>query len=60
MYGASLSDVAKAWVRVDVRRSGCSGWAYVLDYADTIKAEDRVYEVHGVKVIVHSENLPLL
>ena len=47
-------------VRLDVRRSGCSGWAYLLDYADTIGAQDRVYEVHGVKVIVHSEKLPFL
>ena len=47
-------------LRLDVRRSGCSGWAYLLDYADTIRAEDRVYEVHGVKVIVHSEKLPFL
>ena len=47
-------------VRLDVRRSGCSGWAYLLDYADTIGAEDRVYEVHGVKVIVDSEKLPFL
>ena len=44
-------------LRVDIRRSGCSGWAYVLEYADTVRSEDRVYEVHGVKVIVPSEKL---
>ena len=47
-------------VRLDVRRSGCSGWAYLLDYADTIRREDLVYEIHGVKVIVDSEKLPFL
>ena len=47
-------------LRVDVRRSGCSGWAYLLDYADTIRPEDRVYKVHGIQVIVHSEKLPFL
>ena len=47
-------------LRIDVRRSGCSGWTYLVDYADTIRAEDLVYEVHGVKVIVHSKRLPFL
>ena len=47
-------------VRLDVRRSGCSGWAYLLDYADTIRTGDRVYEVHGVKVIVDSQKLRFL
>ncbi len=36
-------------LRGDVRRSGCSGWAYLLDYANTIGAEGRVYEAHGFK-----------
>ena len=47
-------------LRVDIRRSGCSGWAYLLDYADTIRAVDRVYEAHGVKVVVDAEKLPFL
>ena len=47
-------------IRVGVRPAGCSGWAYVVDYADTITPEDHVYEAHGVKVVVDSKSLPLL
>jgi len=47
-------------LRVGVKKSGCSGFAYVLDFADSISADDVVYEQDGVKVIVASANLPYL
>ncbi|MHB8622398.1 MAG: HesB/IscA family protein, partial [Sulfuricaulis sp.] len=34
-----------------------SGKAYVLEYADKIEAEDRVYESHGAKIIVDAKSL---
>ena len=47
-------------LRVGVRKTGCSGYAYVIDYADTIGAEDSVFEEGGVKVIVDSRSLELI
>lgn len=47
-------------LRVNVKPSGCSGYAYALDFADTIEANDAVFEAHGAKVIVNKENLTLL
>lgn len=47
-------------LRVGVKKSGCSGYAYVLDYADEIKPEDVVYEQQGVKLIVAADSLPYL
>ena len=47
-------------LRVAVRRTGCSGWAYVLDYADDIDSSDVVFEDAGVKVIVDGESLALI
>jgi len=47
-------------LRVKVKPSGCSGYAYVLDFADKVEANDAVFENHGVKVIVDKENLPIL
>ncbi|MHB8624048.1 MAG: iron-sulfur cluster assembly protein IscA, partial [Sulfuricaulis sp.] len=44
-------------LRIGVRTSGCSGKAYVLEYADKIEAEDRVYECHGAKIIVDAKSL---
>ncbi|MBU6470568.1 MAG: iron-sulfur cluster assembly accessory protein [Gammaproteobacteria bacterium] len=47
-------------LRLGVKKTGCSGFAYVVDYADTASPEDVVFEQHGVKVLVSRENLPLL
>ena len=47
-------------LRVGVKKSGCSGWAYTMDYADAVEPGDEVYESHGAKLIVKSDHLPLL
>jgi iron-sulfur cluster assembly protein len=47
-------------LRVGVKKSGCSGWAYVLDYADTLEADDQVFEVQGAKVVVNGTQLDKL
>ena len=47
-------------LRVGVKTTGCSGYAYVVDLADVVDDEDSVYESHGVKVIVDAESLPLI
>ena len=44
-------------LRVGVRASGCSGKAYVIEYADKIEPDDHVYESHGAKVIVDAKSL---
>lgn len=38
-------------IRLGVRTSGCSGMAYVLEFADEANADDIVFENFGVKVI---------
>ncbi|MGH8457135.1 MAG: HesB/IscA family protein [Stenotrophobium sp.] len=47
-------------LRVGVRKSGCSGYAYTMDYADEIGPDDKVVESHGAKLVVKSEYLPML
>ncbi len=49
-----------AGLRLGVRTSGCSGMAYVLEFADDIEVEDEVFESHGVKVIVDPKSLVYL
>lgn len=44
-------------LRVGTTKSGCSGYAYDIDYADEIDDSDFVYESHGVKVIVNEHSL---
>ncbi len=47
-------------LRLGVRTSGCSGMAYVLEYADQIEDQDQVFESHGVKVVVDPKSLGYL
>jgi iron-sulfur cluster assembly protein len=47
-------------LRLGVKKSGCTGFAYVVDYADAIEPDDRVFEQHGVKLIVRNQDLAYL
>ena len=47
-------------LRLGVRKTGCSGFAYVVNYADQIGGDDVVFEQDGVKVIVDRESLELI
>ncbi|CDL86780.1 iron-sulfur cluster assembly protein IscA [Xenorhabdus cabanillasii] len=47
-------------LRLGVRTSGCSGMAYVLEFADAIDDEDQVFEDKGVKVIVDGKSIVYL
>jgi len=49
-----------AGVRFGVRKTGCSGYAYVVDIADRLAANDRVIEQDGVKLVVDDKSLPLV
>lgn len=47
-------------LRLGVRKTGCSGFAYVVNYADEQRPQDVVFEDRGVKVYVDPESLPLI
>ncbi len=47
-------------LRIGVVKSGCSGYSYALDYADSVAANDMIIEQDDVKVVVDKDNLPLL
>ena len=44
-------------LRLSVKKTGCSGFAYVVNYADEIGNDDVVFEDQGVKVIVDRASL---
>jgi iron-sulfur cluster assembly protein len=44
-------------LRVGTRKSGCTGYAYDVDYADEVAPADQVFESHGVKVVVDPDSL---
>ena len=39
-------------LRVGVKTTGCSGMAYIIEFADNIGKDDTVFEEKGVKIIV--------
>lgn len=47
-------------LRVGVRKTGCSGWAYTVDLAERVSEEDVVFEDRGVKIVVANDNLDLI
>jgi len=47
-------------LRIGVRKSGCSGYAYTIDYADAIETDDVVFDRDGVKVIIDPKSLSLI
>ncbi|MEX0618584.1 MAG: iron-sulfur cluster assembly protein IscA [Pseudohongiellaceae bacterium] len=44
-------------IRVAVKTTGCSGMAYILEFVDEVSAEDKVFEDHGVKIVVDPKSL---
>ena len=44
-------------LRLGVKTSGCSGMAYVLEFVDELQAEDEVFSVEGVNIIVDGKSL---
>ena len=47
-------------LRLGVRKTGCSGFAYVVNYAESQQPGDTVFEDRGVRVFVDSASLDLL
>lgn len=47
-------------LRVGVKRTGCSGWAYTVDIAREIGSDDEVFEDHELKIVVDHKALSLI
>jgi len=47
-------------LRLGIKTTGCSGMAYVMEYADEIEADDTVFEDKGVTLLVNPKSLVYL
>jgi iron-sulfur cluster assembly protein len=57
---AFLQKEGGAGLRLGVRRTGCSGWAYVVDLAERSRDGDVVFEDQGVRILVDPDSLPMI
>ena len=47
-----------AGVRFGVRKTGCSGYAYIVEIAERVAANDQVVEADGVRLVVDDKSIP--
>lgn len=47
-------------LRVGIKKTGCNGFAYVVNYADSIDDDDVVFEDQGIQVVVDRRSLELI
>lgn len=46
-----------AFLRVFVKRGGCSGYSYKMEFDTNLKENDKVFESNGAKVVVDGQSL---
>ncbi|GAB2559864.1 HesB/IscA family protein [Rhodanobacter koreensis] len=51
---------AAAGVRFGVKRTGCSGFAYVVDLAESVGEGDQLVEVDGVPLVINEKSVALV
>jgi len=47
-------------LRLGVTTSGCSGFAYTMDFADAPGEDDEVFEDHGIRLLVDRQHVDYL
>ena len=63
-FGAGLTSGADLGaipaLRIGIKRTGCSGLAYVVNHAGAVSADDVVFDQDGVRVVVDRQALLLI
>ena len=47
-------------LRLSTKKSGCTGFSYVVDFADEVAAEDLVFDSQDIRIVLNEQDLSLL
>lgn len=47
-------------IRIGIKKSGCSGFSYVVEYVITPKLNDIIFECMNIKIFIDSDHLSYL
>jgi iron-sulfur cluster assembly protein len=47
-------------LRLGIKKSGCSGFAYSFDYADDVLEDDQLFESNDAKIVVKRDQLSFI
>ena len=47
-------------LRVQIKTTGCSGYAYVLEFVDVLNDDDTVFDSKGIKIVVDKKSLVMI
>ncbi|MBL8199395.1 MAG: iron-sulfur cluster assembly accessory protein [Chromatiales bacterium] len=59
-FGAGPTAGPGPGLRIGVKRTGCSGLAYVINHVDHVSPDDVVFDQDGVRVVVDRQALELI
>lgn len=47
-------------LRIGIKKSGCSGFSYMYDYADEIQANEAAFNSNNICIVINANDLPFL
>ena len=48
---------SEAFLRVEVKKGGCSGLSYKMDFDTVLKDGDKAFEAHGQRIVVDPQSI---
>ena len=56
MLKAEDKKPAVSFLRVEVKKGGCSGLSYKMDFDTSMREGDKAFEAHGEKIVVDGQS----
>jgi iron-sulfur cluster assembly protein len=60
MHAFLARDPGAIGVRFGIRKTGCSGYAYTVDLAQSVDDGDQVFDQDGIRVLIDAKALPFV